>query len=76
MEEIKTDRQLNIELRNKISARIVEAKANILYWKEVTKKSKRNSPEIVQALASIELNEANVEKDLVFLECVDKILKE
>ena len=75
MIEIKTDKELLIELRNKVSSRIVENKANAEYWRIVAGKSKKVSQEIVDVRKSIELNEDNVKKDIVFLRCIDLMFK-
>lgn len=72
--EIKTEKELTIELRNSIAYRIVEYKANIAYWKIIIRQSKSNSPEIVDALNKKRLNEDNLTKDIIFLKCIDKIL--
>lgn len=75
MIEIQTDKELLIELRNKIAGRIIENKANIEYWRVVIRKAKKDTQEIVDARKSVELNEDNVKKDLVFLKCIDLLLK-
>ena len=72
--EIKTEKELTIELRNSIAFRIIEYKANIAYWKIIIRQSKSNSPEIVDALNKKRLNEDNLTKDIIFLKCIDKIL--
>lgn len=71
----KTDYQLTIELRDKIAARIIEQKANLLYWKKIAKQSKSNSPEIVGALQAAKINETDIKKDTVFLACIDEMLE-
>lgn len=75
MEQIKTNKELFIELRNKIAGRIVEEKANISYWQEVIQHAKQNSQEIVDARNSISINEQSLKKDLLFLRCIDILLK-
>jgi hypothetical protein len=72
---MKTDKELLIELRNKVAGRIVENKANIEYWRFVVRHSKQNSQAIVDARKSVELNEENVKKDRVFLRVIDLMLK-
>ena len=75
MEEIKNDKQLLIELRNKIAGRIVENKANHDYWLYVANKAPHDSQEIIDARKNIELNDDNVKKDGVFLKCIDLMIK-
>lgn len=70
----KSDRELTIKFRNKIAARIIEAKANILYWKSVYDQSRYQSSQFLAARDSIKLNEDNIKKDKVFLDCIDKML--
>ncbi|MCK9370698.1 hypothetical protein M0R04_12385 [Candidatus Dojkabacteria bacterium] len=74
--KIKTDTEHLIILRNNISYRLIEAKANIFYWQDVIKRSKQNSQEIVDARQSISLNEQNLKKDKLFLRCIDLMIKE
>ena len=69
-ELLKTDKELLIELRNKIAGSIVENKANVEYWSFVVRHSKQNSQEIVDARKNVELNEDNVKKDKVFLRVI------
>lgn len=75
MTKIKTNKEISIELRNKISARIVEAGANLMYWNELFKKAPKNSQEIVDIRQNIEINETNIKKDTLFLKCIDLIIK-
>lgn len=53
----------------------MENRANIEYWSWVIKHAKQNSQEIVDAHKNAKLNEGNAEKDLVFLKCIDLMLK-
>lgn len=76
METIKTKRQLTVEFRDKIAARIVEQEANVLYWKKVARQCKSNTPEIVQALSAIDVNKDLIKKDELFLKCIDEMLQE
>jgi hypothetical protein len=71
---IKTDKELTIDLRNQIASRIIEFKANILYWKRIIRQSKTNSKEIVEALNSKKINEDKIEADEIFLRCIDDML--
>jgi hypothetical protein len=73
--DIKSDKELLIEFRNKVSGRIIENKANTEYWGVVVRKAKSNSQEIIDARKSVELNEDNVKKDKVFLKCIDLMMK-
>lgn len=75
MERIKINKEHLIEVRNKVAGRIVENKANILYWREVAKKAKKISQEVVDARNNIALNEGNIKKDKIFLKCIDLMLK-
>ena len=75
MKMIKTDKELLIEVRNKVASRIIENKANLAYWQEIKSHSKQNSQEIVDARNSFSLNEQNVKKDKLFLRCIDLMLK-
>jgi len=72
---MKTDKELLIEVRNKVSGRIIENKANISYWQFVVQHAKHDSQEIIDARKSVEINEDNVKKDKVFLKCVDLMIK-
>jgi len=73
--KVKTDKEHLIELRNIVSGRIITSKANILYFLEVVKKAKKISQEMVDARNSISLNEQNMKKDILFLKCIDLMLK-
>lgn len=73
--KIKTNKEHLIDIRNMVSRRIVEAKVNISYFYEVAKKAKKVSQEIVDARNSIALNESNIKKDMIFLRCIDLVLK-
>ncbi len=74
--QIKSDKELAIEFRNQIAARIIEAKANILYWKSVAGEPASKSITYMEALQSIETNEDNIKKDTIFLSCIDIMLGE
>ena len=71
---IKTEKENLIEVRNKTSIRYTEARANISYWKIVFKDSKKNSQEKVDANSNIAINQTNMRKDKIFLECIDKLI--
>jgi hypothetical protein len=75
MVHIKSDKELLIELRNKIAGRLIEVKANISYWQIILRKAKKNSQEMVDVLKNIEINESSVKKDNVFLRCIDLMIK-
>lgn len=72
---IKSDYKLTVELRNRIAGRLIEAQANVIYWRGVIKQAKTNSPEIMQAIESVTLNTENIKKDKVFVKCIDEMLK-
>lgn len=74
MIEIKSDKELTIEFRNLIAGRLIERKANILYWEEIKKECKDNSPEMVESIKNIELNQKLIEKDIIFLITIDRML--
>lgn len=70
----KSDKQLAIEFRDKIAARIIENKANLLWWKIIIRQSKTNSPEIVDALSKKNATKELIEKDILFLKCIDDLI--
>jgi len=74
-EKVKDNKQLLVEVRNKVASRIVEGKANLAYWQEVASHSKKNSHEIVDARNSISINEQTIKKDTLFLRVIDLMLK-
>jgi len=73
--KVKSNREIAIEFRNTIAYRIFEQKANITYWKKIIRQSKTNSPEIVGAFKSKNINEENLLKDGIFLKCIDEMIK-
>jgi DNA-directed RNA polymerase subunit F len=75
MFEIKTDKELLIEFRNKIAGRIIEARANTAYFQEVVKNDKQNSQEIVEHRLKLQINEQNIKQDKIFLRVIDLMLK-
>ena len=75
MEELKNDKQILIELRNKIAGRIIECKANIAYFQVVLRKIKKVSQEMIDGRKAIERNEESIKKDIIFLRVIDEILK-
>jgi len=72
---IKTEKENLILFRNIIGLRIAETRANIEYWYLVTKKSKKNSQDRIDALNNRASNEKRLKKDLVFIKVVDGMLK-
>lgn len=72
---IKTDQQLKIALRNEIRARVIERKANILYWQKIERQSKTNSREKLEALENITLNKGKLAADEVFVQVIDEDIK-
>lgn len=74
--EIKTEKELLIELRNKIASRKTENFANAEYWRVVLKTAKKNTQPAVDAVNNIEINNANVKADEVFLKAIDDLIAE
>jgi len=72
---MKTDKELLIEVRNKVAGRIMENKANISYWQFVVQHAKHDSQEIIDARKFVEANDGNVKKDILYLKCIDLMLK-
>ena len=73
--EIKTEKELTIELRNQIAFRIVEYKASIAYWKIIIRQSKSNSPQIVEALQKKADQEDKLRKDTNYLKVIDEMIR-
>jgi hypothetical protein len=73
--KIKSDKELLIELRNKIGGRIVEEEANLSYWRIILRKTKKNSADMLETLKKIEGNEDSIKKDNVFLKCIDLMIR-
>lgn len=73
--EIKTDKELLVAVRNNVAGRIVENTANTAYWQYVVQHAPHDSQEIVNARKSVEANKDNVKKDTIFLRCIDLMLK-
>lgn len=72
---VKSEIDLAIELRNAVAARIVEKKANILYWKYIKQHSKHETSDRIDAIRNISINEIEIEKDTIFLKLIDGMLK-
>ena len=72
---MKTNKEHIIELRNAVAYRLVEAKCNLAYWKRIVRKSKANSPQIVEALEKCRINEVSIPKDVEFLKVIDEMIK-
>lgn len=75
MEDIKTEKQLIIELRNKIASQIVSQRASELYWREVAKKSKKDTQEKVDSLNKVSINQQLNSKDKAYLKIIDEMLE-
>ena len=73
-ETIKTEKENLIKLREKVSFRRTEAKANMVYWKLVFKESKKDSQQRVDAHTKIGINQKSMKNDRVFLECIDRLI--
>lgn len=76
MNEIKTKKQLVIELRDRIAAQIVGQDMSVLYWELVAKKSKKNSDEQMDAFRQVNANADLSRKDRIYLKIIDQKLKE
>lgn len=76
MPEIKNEKELLIDLRNTIAFRLVEWRANLLYWQSILKKSKNNSPEAFDSQKNVDLNKTNLSKDQHFLKIIDGMIKD
>ena len=74
MIKIKTDKELTIEFRNLIAARIIENKANLAYFEKIKDGKKTKSKEWKQANEFCVLNESRINKDIIFVSCIDEIL--
>lgn len=72
---MKTRKEALIELRNTILKRAIGFEADCLYWEKVAKKSKTNSPEKIGALQNLENQKESVKNDILYLECIDQLLK-
>ena len=73
--ETKSDKELLIELRNKIASRIIECKANIAYFQLTTRKLKKVSQEMVDGRKAVDINEDSIKKDILFLKVIDEMIK-
>lgn len=76
MNEVKTEKQLVIELRDRIAAQIVGQDMSVLYWREVAKKSKKDTQDRVDAINQAAANQQLSAKDRVYLKIIDNRLKE
>lgn len=65
-----------LELRDKILFRIVEQETSALYWEEVSKKAKANTPEKLESMKKILANNNLVKKDNLYLKVIDKYIKD
>jgi len=72
---LRSNKDLLIELRNKVSYRIIECKANIAYFQVVLRKLKNVSQEMVDGRKAIKTNEESIKKDEVFLRCIDLMIQ-
>jgi len=76
IKKVKTNYELIIELRNKIAFQIVGQKASMQYWAIVSKKLKNNSQEKIDALSKVDINKKLIDSDELYLQVIDKLLKE
>jgi len=72
---MKTEKEAILEARDEVFKRIVTNKLNKLYWAEVLKTAKVNTPEAVEAQTNIGVNNENMKKDKLFLKLIDQKLK-
>jgi hypothetical protein len=50
--------------------------ADEIYFKEMAKRAKNNSPEKVAALAELKQARVNISKDKLYLECIEAVIKD
>ena len=72
---IKTEIELTEELRNRIASQIVTQETAVTYWREVSKKAKKDSQERVDALQSVVINQQMISKDKHYLKIIDDRLE-
>lgn len=75
MIKVKTEKELTIELRNEVAARMLGQKTSEMYWREVASKAKKNTPEKVDALAKVALNQQLYSKDRHYLKVIDAMIE-
>lgn len=75
MSEIKTNQQLIIKLRNEVAYRLIGFRASEKYWRNVSKKAKKDSQERVDALNMVAVNQQNISKDENYLKVIDEMLE-
>jgi len=76
MAELQSDKQLAVELRNSVAQRLITAKANLLYWEAVKKKSKKNTTEIATAIENMATNAKGIKADELFVSVIDGMIKD
>jgi hypothetical protein len=74
--KIKSDLQLLIELRDMVAARVMGQKTSKKYWEMMSKKSKKDTQEKVDAINKIALNEQLISADSKYLKIIDEMLEE
>lgn len=65
-----------ISLRNQISARAMEYRAGIDYWKVMSKRAKKNTQPKVDAETQVEKHKTSYKQDKIYLEVIDKLIEE
>lgn len=74
MVSVKTNEELMVELRNRVAGRLIEFRANMLYWKKVSRSVPANTQEMVNALQAVKNNESDIQKDKLYLKCIDEMI--
>lgn len=71
----KTFLESAIERRNAYQGRLAERMCDVVYWTAIMKKSKKNSPDAVDAFNEIAKNQQKVVQDTLLVQCWDKIVE-
>lgn len=72
--KVKSNIELLIELRNQVAFRLISQEASELYWMEISKKTKKNSQERVDALQKVVANQQLSSADKKYLQIIDDML--
>jgi len=64
-----------IEVRNNVSYRLVEAEANLNYWRMVVGKLKSNTQKTMDATNKIQINQKKIKLDKAFLKIIDSMIR-
>ena len=75
MNNIKTEQEHLIDVRNEIGHRLALRKADLFYWQKLSKKLKDNTEEKLKAINNKKNAKLSVKNDEFFLKCIDKLLK-